>query len=89
MVHDDHMGYEVTRCDGESELVLAADGYQQEGPLTTFFRSEAGRPVLDSWSVRVASYRTTDISRIRRLEVVDAALVDAAMRDTAIVGEAA
>ncbi len=71
------MGYEVTLTDGENELVLAADGYQQEGPLTTFFRGEGGRPVLDSWSVRVASYRTTDISRIRRVEVADPVLIDA------------
>lgn len=73
MAHHGHMGYEVMLSDGRSELVLATDGYQQEGPLTTFFRGESGRPVLDSWSVRVASYRTTDISRIRRVEVVDAA----------------
>ncbi|MGD9798214.1 MAG: hypothetical protein AB7H43_09700 [Acidimicrobiia bacterium] len=66
------MGYEVMLSDGRSELVLATDGYQQEGPLTTFFRGDAGRPVLDSWSVRVASYRTTDITRIRRVEVIDA-----------------
>lgn len=70
---DDRMGYEVVLSDGRSELVLATDGYQQEGPLTTFFRGEAGRPVLDSWSVRVASYRTSDITRIRRVEVVAAA----------------
>jgi hypothetical protein len=75
MDHDGHMGYEVTLSDGENELVLAADGYQQEGPLTTFFRGEAGRPVLDSWSVRVASYRTIDIARIRRVEVVEAVAV--------------
>jgi hypothetical protein len=31
----------------------------------------AGRRVLDSWSVRVASFRTTDIARIRRLESLD------------------
>jgi hypothetical protein len=76
MVHDGHMGYEVTLSDGENELVLAADGYQQEGPLTTFFRGEAGRRVLDSWSVRVASYRTTDITRIRRVEVVETVAVE-------------
>jgi hypothetical protein len=68
------MGYEVMLSDGQSELVLAAEGYQQEGPLTTFFRGDFGRPVLDSWSVRVASYRTTDIARIRRVEVVEARL---------------
>ncbi len=72
------MGYEVMLSDGQAELVLAADGYQQEGPLTTFFRGDSGRPVFDSWSVRVASYRTTDIARIRRLEVLDASPLAAA-----------
>jgi hypothetical protein len=62
------MGYEVMLGDGQRERVLGADGYQLEGPLTTFFQGEAGRRVLDSWAVRVASFRTTDIACIRRLE---------------------
>ena len=60
------MGYEVTTDDGGCQVV-AADTYQLEGPLTTFFRTEADRPVADSWSVRVASFRTADVVRIRRL----------------------
>jgi hypothetical protein len=67
------MGYEVQLGDGTTEWVADADGYLQEGPLTTFFRGEAGRRVIDSWSVRVASVRTTDIARIRRVEAVGAA----------------
>lgn len=65
--HDATMGYEVTTDDGSCEVVADADTYQLEGPLTTFFRTEAGRPVVDSWSVRVASFQTADIVRIRRL----------------------
>ncbi len=34
---------------------------------TTFFQSRDGRAALDSWSKRLASYRTADITRIRWL----------------------
>ena len=62
------MGYEVTITDGTTELISGADTYQQEGPLTTFFRTEPGRRVVDGWSTRLASFRTVEIVRIRRLE---------------------
>lgn len=62
------MGYEVTTADGTTELVAGADAYQQEGPLTTFFRTEPGRRVVDCWSTRMASYRTAEVVRIRRVE---------------------
>lgn len=61
-------GYEVRISDGSVERVTGADTYQQEGPLTTFFRTDAGRRVVDSWSVRLASFRTAEISRIRAVE---------------------
>jgi hypothetical protein len=48
------------------EIVDGADAYQQEGPMTTFFRRGDGRNVIDSWSTRVASYRTTDLLVVRR-----------------------
>lgn len=67
------MGYEVTISDGSTEVVPAADTYQQEGPLTTFFRTEPGRRVVDGWSTRLASFRTVEIVRIRRLEARAAA----------------
>ncbi len=62
------MGYEVTVSDGSTEVVPGADTYQQEGPLTTFFRTEPGRRVVDGWSTRLASFRTVEIVRIRRFE---------------------
>ncbi|MBW3609950.1 MAG: hypothetical protein M3N37_04695 [Actinomycetota bacterium] len=62
------MGYEVTICDGNNELVVGADTYQLEGPLTTFFSTDAGRRVVDCWSVRLASFRTVDVVRIRRVD---------------------
>ena len=61
------MGYEVLTCDGDVEVVVGADTYAQEGPLTTFFRNEAGRRGVDSWSERLASFRTAEVTRIRRL----------------------
>ncbi len=62
------MGYEVTTRDGAAELIEDADTYCQEGPLTTFFATDPGRQVIDSWSVRLASYRTAEIVRVRRVE---------------------
>lgn len=61
------MPYEVTLADDVTEVV-AADAYQLEGPLTTFFRTSPGRSVVDCWSTRLASFRTADIRRIRLLE---------------------
>ena len=64
------MGYEVTTADGTIEVIAGADTYQQEGPLTTFFRTEPGRRVVDCWSVRLASFRTAEVVRIRRVEAL-------------------
>jgi len=61
------MAFEITLTDESTEEVHGADSYAQEGPLTTFFGNDRPRP-LDSWSVKVASYRTDRIARIRRLE---------------------
>ncbi len=47
------------------EHVQRVDAYQQEGPLTTFFTVGADRLVIDSWSTRVASFRTADIVTVR------------------------
>ena len=58
------MAYEIQLKGTEAEVV-DADGYVQEGVLTTFFQGRDGRAVLDSWAKRMASYRTADIIRIR------------------------
>lgn len=58
--------FAITLNDQTTDLVEGADAYQQEGPLTTFFAFTDDRRVIDSWSVRLASYRTSDISAIRR-----------------------
>jgi len=60
--------YQVTMKDRTVEEIADADAYQQEGPMTTFFAMGAGRQVVDCWSERVASFRTSEIIIIRRVE---------------------
>ena len=62
--------FAVTMNDKTTYFVDGADAYQQEGPLTTFFSFSGDRHVIDSWSIRLASYRTADISAIRREQQV-------------------
>jgi hypothetical protein len=62
--------FEVTLRDRTTEEVGDADAYQQEGPMTTFFRRGEGRDVIDSWSTRVASFRTADLMVVRRRDRV-------------------
>lgn len=60
--------YQVVFRDRSVELVEGADAYRQEGQLTTFFRTAPGRAVVDSWSTRLASFRTSTVAAVRRLE---------------------
>ncbi len=59
--------FHVTLADQHTEQIDQADAYQQEGPFTTFFAVPSDRQVIDSWSVRLASFRTADIAAIRRI----------------------
>jgi hypothetical protein len=61
------MAYLVQLVNDTSEVIDGADAYQQEGPLTTFFRTAPGRAVIDCWSMRLASFRTADVRVIRLL----------------------
>lgn len=63
------MQFEVTLTDTRTETVDAVDGYEMEGPLTTFFVSNGRHTHLSSWSERIASYRTDQVARIRRVRV--------------------
>lgn len=58
--------FSVTLIDTSIEDIRDADAYQQEGPMTTFFALAEDRQVIDSWSTRLASYRTADIVKVRR-----------------------
>ena len=70
--------FEVILRDGAVETVDGADAYQQEGPMTTFFRRGDGRDVIDSWSTRMASFRTADLMVVRRRDALAAAGVGTA-----------
>ena len=61
------VAYLVQLVNDTSEVIEGADAYQQEGPLTTFFRTAPGRAVIDCWSTRLASFRTADVRVIRLL----------------------
>ena len=60
--------YQITLKDRSTEHITNADAYQQEGQMTTFFRTGSGRNVVDTWSTRVASIRTSEVVVIRRIE---------------------
>ena len=60
--------FELTLRDRSVVTVDGADAYQPEGPMTTFFRRGNGREVIDSWSTRIASFRTADLLAVRRRE---------------------
>ena len=59
--------FAVQMHSGQIVHVEGADAYQPEGPLTTFFAVGTSRRTIDSWSVRVSSYRTADIVAINRV----------------------
>jgi hypothetical protein len=63
------MRFDITLLDQTNDVVYDADGYAQEGPLTTFFRAEPGRPARLDWATRLLSVRT---DRIARIEAVSA-----------------
>ena len=63
--------YAVTLKDRTVEVIDDADAYQQEGPMTTFFALAPDRQVVDCWSTRLASFRTSEILIVRR-RVADA-----------------
>ena len=66
--------FEVVLSDGETQVVRGANGYVQEGPLTTFFSSTRSRAQIDSRSERLGSFRTAEIRRIVRREIEDVGL---------------
>lgn len=59
--------YEVTFTDQRVERIEGADAYAQEGPMVTFFATAPERGVVDSWSARIASFRTAEVMIVRRL----------------------
>ena len=74
-LHDGDMTiFEIEFTTGDRLHLEGADAYQPEGSMTTFFASGSSRSTIDSWSTRIASYRTADIASVRRAssrEVID------------------
>ncbi len=66
--------HEVTMKDGSIERIDGTDAYHQEGPMTTFFSIGSSRHVVDTWSTRIASFRTSEIVSVRRLPTSPAAV---------------
>lgn len=60
--------FQITLKDRSTEEIVGADAYQQEGQMTTFFRTASGRDVLDTWATRIASFRTSEVMIIRRID---------------------
>jgi hypothetical protein len=54
--------------DETTTVVYGADAYEQEGPLTTFFDRNGGGRVTSAFTVRIASFRTSRIVEVRRLD---------------------
>ncbi|MFN0028909.1 MAG: hypothetical protein ACKV2O_17240 [Acidimicrobiales bacterium] len=59
--------YQVILTDRSVQEISEAHAFQQEGPMTTFFRNDEDRHVVDSWSTRVFSVRTAEVLMIRRV----------------------
>jgi hypothetical protein len=68
------MSFVVHFEDDTTTVVDAADSYEQEGPLTTFFDRNGGGRLASAFAVRVASFRTSKIVEVRRetTETIDA-----------------
>lgn len=60
------MSYEIVLRDQSVTCIEGADAYLQEGQLTTFFATDGTRRVVDAWSTRLASFRTSEILVVRR-----------------------
>ena len=71
--YDQRMEFIVRFEDDTTTVVHGADTYEQEGPLTTFFDRNGGGRLASAWTVRVASFRTSRILEVRRLEAEAAA----------------
>jgi hypothetical protein len=61
------MTFQITLTDQTYETINQADGYELEGPLTTFFASDGHTMRLSSWSTRLASFKTSEIVCIKKI----------------------
>ena len=63
--------FEVTLTDRTVEIIEGADAYQQEGQMTTFFATGSDRSTVDSWSTRIASFKTSELIIVRRMPAAE------------------
>lgn len=74
--------FEVVLAGDADPQLIQADAYEQEGPMTTFFTCDRGHGRLDSWAVRLASFRSADVRMIRRIDAATPSIRPAVDRDT-------
>ena len=66
------MSFLVRFEDDTTTVVHNADAYEQEGPLTTFFDRNGGGRLASAFTMRLASFRTSRIIEVRRIDTGDA-----------------
>jgi len=79
------MSFVVHFEDDTTTIVDAADSYEQEGPLTTFFDRNGGGRLASAFAVRVASFRTSKIVEVRREPVATMATPQSSMRSSSSI----
>jgi hypothetical protein len=76
------MSFVVHFEDETTTIVDAADSYEQEGPLTTFFDRNGGGRLASAFAVRVASFRTSKIVEVRREAAEEIDALQSSMRSS-------
>jgi len=76
------MSFVVHFEDDTTTVVDAADSYEQEGPLTTFFDRNGGGRLASAFAVRVASFRTSKIVEVRREAAEEIDALQSSMRSS-------
>jgi len=76
------MSFVVHFEDETTTVVDAADSYEQEGPLTTFFDRNGGGRLASAFAVRVASFRTSKIVEVRREAAEEIDALQSSMRSS-------
>jgi len=79
------MSFVVHFEDDTTTVVDAADSYEQEGPLTTFFDRNGGGRLASAFAVRVASFRTSKIVEVRRESAETVPALQSSMRSSSSI----
>ena len=79
------MSFVVHFEDETTTVVDAADSYEQEGPLTTFFDRNGGGRLASAFAVRVASFRTSKIVEVSRESAETVPALQSSMRSSSSI----